>query len=235
MVSVRVAACVECGVEFGPAVRHSGRGRCNACYLRLRRACRGSDAPSDGPWEQRGECLKWEPHLWHPDGRASTEAEKAAKAEQERLAKAICQRCPVLEKCGRAAARTRDEFGIRAGYRLDVPAERRALRRVYGEPTAPKVFQAPTPRECTACGTEFEAVKATRCQLCRRDLVSAAAARAEIERLLAAGWGLTRIAAACGSNTTTLAGIRSGQLVRVRRVTERRILGAAAQLEAVSA
>lgn len=66
--------------------------------------------------------------FFHPDGeRGSARARRAGKA------KAVCQRCPVIEQCRRHALATREPYGVWGGLTEE---ERRDLRTGAQHPVA---------------------------------------------------------------------------------------------------
>lgn len=84
-------------------------------------------------WQTLGACRLKDAEMWFPVGQ-SAEAQ-----QQEAEAKAVCYRCPVIDRCLAWALETRQDFGVWGGLSED---DRRRLHRrkkpVYrgGEQTA---------------------------------------------------------------------------------------------------
>ncbi|MGH8906204.1 MAG: WhiB family transcriptional regulator [Egibacteraceae bacterium] len=78
-------------------------------------------------WRGQAACLDEDPELFFPIG---TTGPALAQAE---LAKAVCQRCPVIAQCLAWALATRQEAGVWGGLSED---ERRDLRRRRRAPRA---------------------------------------------------------------------------------------------------
>ncbi len=75
---------------------------------------------SEWDWQLQGSCQGLNSGVFfHPDGERG-----AARARRADRAKAICQRCPVLEQCRRHALAVREPYGVWGGLTEE---ERRAL------------------------------------------------------------------------------------------------------------
>jgi WhiB family redox-sensing transcriptional regulator len=75
---------------------------------------------SEWDWQLQGSCQGLNSSVFfHPDGERG-----AARARRADRAKAICQRCPVLEQCRRHALVTREPYGVWGGLTEE---ERREL------------------------------------------------------------------------------------------------------------
>ncbi|MGY2036588.1 WhiB family transcriptional regulator [Nocardia gipuzkoensis] len=79
-------------------------------------------------WYHRAACAGDDPELWHPVSETDS-ADSADDAVQ------TCLGCPVREQCGAFAVHNDLQYGVWAGYRLYVKAEREALRKLHEEPT----------------------------------------------------------------------------------------------------
>ena len=89
---------------------------------------------SEWDWQLRGSCQGLNSGVFfHPDGERG-----AARARRADRAKAICQRCPVLEQCRRHALAVREPYGIWGGMteeeRRDLWTGRHALEHVTRPP-----------------------------------------------------------------------------------------------------
>jgi len=92
-------------------------------------------------WQLRGSCRGLDSaYFFHPDNERG--ADRAARVSR---AKAICERCPVLEQCRRHALAVREPYGIWGGLTENereqlLRASSRRLRarepRMIGEPPA---------------------------------------------------------------------------------------------------
>jgi WhiB family redox-sensing transcriptional regulator len=71
-------------------------------------------------WRESAACLDEDPELFFPVGTGPSAATQAA------VAKAVCRRCIVVERCLRWALHTDLQDGVCGGM---TPEERRALRR----------------------------------------------------------------------------------------------------------
>lgn len=75
---------------------------------------------SEWDWQLRGSCQGLNSSVFfHPDGERGS-----ARARRADQAKAICQRCPVLEQCRRHALSVREPYGVWGGLTEE---ERREL------------------------------------------------------------------------------------------------------------
>lgn len=81
---------------------------------------RFTEVTRDGDWRLSGACAGEDPELHFPVGTTGPAVLQTA------LAKAVCQRCPVRERCLEWALETREPNGIWGG--MD-EAERRSLLR----------------------------------------------------------------------------------------------------------
>lgn len=106
---------VEPARPAAPAADPSGEPRVVATI--------GRHKEDDTDWRLRGSCRDWDPELWFPVG---TTGPALLQMEQ---AKAICRRCPVLDRCEPWAVE-HQEFGVAGGMDED---ERRAVRRRGGK------------------------------------------------------------------------------------------------------
>lgn len=62
-------------------------------------------------WQLRGSCQGLNSSIFfHPDGERGS-----ARSRRADRAKAICQRCPVLEQCRRYALAAREPYGVWGG------------------------------------------------------------------------------------------------------------------------
>jgi WhiB family transcriptional regulator, redox-sensing transcriptional regulator len=62
-------------------------------------------------WQLRGSCQGLNSSIFfHPDGERGS-----ARSRRADRAKAICQRCPVLEQCRRYALTAREPYGVWGG------------------------------------------------------------------------------------------------------------------------
>src|SRR5512138_682230 len=80
-----------------------------------------ADPARDTGWQDRAACLDEDPELFFPPGN-----EWKGHENQEAAAKAVCNRCPVLEQCREKALVDGDPYAIRGGT---TPAERTTLKR----------------------------------------------------------------------------------------------------------
>lgn len=76
-------------------------------------------------WQTRGACRLQDAELWFPIGQSNE-----ARAQEEE-AKAVCYRCPVMERCGQWALETRQPSGVWGGLseRDRLLIQRRKARR----------------------------------------------------------------------------------------------------------
>jgi WhiB family transcriptional regulator, redox-sensing transcriptional regulator len=74
-------------------------------------------------WQERAECRDYDNTLFFGPDRPESELEKQAREER---AKAVCQRCPVLEACLEFALETNQKYGIWGGL---TDKERASLKR----------------------------------------------------------------------------------------------------------
>lgn len=75
---------------------------------------------SEWDWQLKGACQGLNSGVFfHPDGERGS-----ARARRADRAKAICQRCPVLEQCRRHALAAREPYGVWGGLTEE---ERREL------------------------------------------------------------------------------------------------------------
>lgn len=61
-------------------------------------------------WADRGSCQGREDLFYNND-----EDSKGVRRDKERLAKQICQQCPVIVECGQHAASARELYGVWGG------------------------------------------------------------------------------------------------------------------------
>lgn len=80
-----------------------------------------TDPARDTAWEDRAACLNEDPDLFFPPG-----SDWKGHEDQEAAAKAVCNRCPVLDQCREKALADSDFEGIRGGLTGE---ERKALAR----------------------------------------------------------------------------------------------------------
>lgn len=92
-------------------------------------------------WSDLGACLGEDPELFAPDGTTGKWVQVIADA------KAICNRCPVIEQCLQWALETRQEYGIYGG--LDEyerqQRRRRQVRNARRPTQKPRVPKQPPP------------------------------------------------------------------------------------------
>ncbi|HEY6277679.1 MAG TPA: WhiB family transcriptional regulator [Streptosporangiaceae bacterium] len=82
-------------------------------------------------WRSQGACLTADPELFVPISAAG------AGRQQERLAKAVCNRCPVREPCLRFALRTNQAHGVWGGLGETERLRLRRRLRADGDGTVP--------------------------------------------------------------------------------------------------
>lgn len=71
-------------------------------------------------WRQKAACIDEDPELFFPVGTTGSALEQLERA------KAVCQRCDVIDQCLEWALQTNQDAGVWGGTSED---ERRALRR----------------------------------------------------------------------------------------------------------
>jgi WhiB family redox-sensing transcriptional regulator len=74
-------------------------------------------------WRQKAACIDEDPELFFPVGTTGPALEQLERA------KAVCQRCPVINECLEWALQTNQDAGVWGGLSEE---ERRALRRSRG-------------------------------------------------------------------------------------------------------
>lgn len=79
-----------------------------------------ADLPVNTDWRQRSACQKEDPDLFFPIGNTGP------ALQQIEQAKAVCRRCPVLERCAAWALMTGEAHGVWGGMSED---DRRRIRR----------------------------------------------------------------------------------------------------------
>jgi WhiB family redox-sensing transcriptional regulator len=89
-----------------------------------RYAAHGLDTPTGDNWRKQSLCRNFDAELFFPLG-GPIQSRTGANLMQERAAKAICNQCPVRERCLQDALDAGDEWGIWGGLN---EGERRALR-----------------------------------------------------------------------------------------------------------
>ncbi|WP_097211677.1 MULTISPECIES: WhiB family transcriptional regulator [unclassified Rhodococcus (in: high G+C Gram-positive bacteria)] len=62
-------------------------------------------------WQLRARCRNMDTNLFFP----RDDEGRGARARRERVAKAVCARCPVLQTCRLHAFRAREPFGVWGG------------------------------------------------------------------------------------------------------------------------
>ena len=90
-------------------------------------------------WQLKGACRGMDSaFFFHPEGERGP-----ARASREARAKAVCQRCPVIEECRRHALAVQEPYGIWGGLSeserdrlLDRRTRRLALRSPKSSPSA---------------------------------------------------------------------------------------------------
>ena len=80
-------------------------------------------------WQDHARCLEVDPEIFFPERGGSS-----------RLARAVCEKCPVQAACLRYAIRNREQFGI---WGNTSERERRRLRKDGGEEKAPDGSEKP--------------------------------------------------------------------------------------------
>ena len=66
-------------------------------------------------WQLRGACRGEDPNLFfHPEGERGP-----SRRNRDTAAKAICERCPVLQECADHALRVREPYGVWGGLTED--------------------------------------------------------------------------------------------------------------------
>ncbi|WP_127842517.1 WhiB family transcriptional regulator [Actinomyces wuliandei] len=66
-------------------------------------------------WQYRGACLGMDSAVFfHPDGERGS-----SRRKRDDGAKAICQRCPVINECREHALRTHEPYGVWGGMSED--------------------------------------------------------------------------------------------------------------------
>jgi len=116
-----VRDCPRCGAEWTllvdrPARQSRRNATCGPCRTQAMHRANELDLPVGDPpgeWYADGLCAQTDPEIFYPDKGGST-----------REAKAICQRCPVIEPCRDWAVSTGQRFGVWGGLS---ERERRAL------------------------------------------------------------------------------------------------------------
>jgi WhiB family transcriptional regulator, redox-sensing transcriptional regulator len=83
-------------------------------------------------WRSRGACLTADPELFFPISASG------AGQQQERLAKAVCNRCPVRDHCLRFALRTNQAHGVWGGLDESERLRLRRLLRAAGDGSVPE-------------------------------------------------------------------------------------------------
>jgi DNA-directed RNA polymerase subunit RPC12/RpoP len=143
-----------------------------------------------------------------------------SKATAEiQLAKEVCGRCPVLDRCGEIASAQALMEGVYAGYNAADPNERAELKSRFGSART-RNSRAKTRRtvvretyECTKCGDRFETTivpaDPVQCTPCRNRLVDPGPTQAHLERLRATGETWQSISDRAGLSVNTVWGIRN--------------------------
>ncbi|RBO87554.1 WhiB family transcriptional regulator [Nocardia puris] len=167
---------------------------------------------SDPDWRTKARCHGADGELWFPFSE-NDDAESARR---------MCFKCPVIENCAAHALVTGVTTGIWAGHRMEVVAERDALRKKFGlEP-------AGLTHMCGTCGDEFRTSASVRsvriCPSCRTDRVAPDAVRDHIALLRSAGWTLGEIAATVGLDAAALKAIVYGSTKTVPRALVAKML-----------
>ncbi len=86
-----------------------------------------ADLPVNTDWRGRGACTQEDPELFFPIGNTGPALLQIEEA------KAVCRRCPVMERCLQWALESGQEHGVWGGTDED---ERRRMRRRAGRKRA---------------------------------------------------------------------------------------------------
>lgn len=117
------------------------------------RSAHGLTSPRADSWRDQGACRTDDPNLFAPEGTAGKWAQIIAAA------KAVCNRCPVIEDCLQWALDNREPHGIYGGLDEDerwrlLRRQVRNVRRPVKNPRGPKLPQPQTLRELLDRHTE---------------------------------------------------------------------------------
>ncbi|HZK04400.1 MAG TPA: WhiB family transcriptional regulator [Actinomycetaceae bacterium] len=87
-------------------------------------------------WQYQGLCRDADPELFfHPEGERG-----GTRRRRDEAAKAVCARCPVLERCREHALAVQEPYGVWGGLteddRAQIIAERKAAARAKAEEQA---------------------------------------------------------------------------------------------------
>jgi len=81
----------------------------------------GLSSPRDADWREQAACRNYDPEIWHPLGLDQPGLMSPATAAAVDLAKAVCRRCPVADRCRDWAISSGERHGVWGGM---TPRER---------------------------------------------------------------------------------------------------------------